>query len=152
MDCDCKSVFNRLSKGDRLKLRGAAMTTAISGFILEDTKAHPVRYPFYAAYLAVVITPLPFPFASTIVLAATLAWARYSKSVMATRLHTALKDTFNHAALVCNHKSYIYQDKADPQAYHVKNGDLAWYASKRAYADTRQATIHALKALKKLIM
>lgn len=152
MDCDCKSVFNRLSQADRLKLRGAALTKAVTGFVRDDTERNPIRYPFYAAYLLIVGTPLPFPFAATALLGATVVWARYSKSEYAQRLNGRLKEAFNHAAMVCEHKEHMEPDPEKEGCLKVKNGALAWGTTKRAFADTWQATKHAGNAFKKFVI
>lgn len=150
MKCDCRSVFNRLSKADRLKLKGAELTKAVTGFIRDDTKAHPGRFPFYATYLFLVATPLPVPGFSTVVLAGTILWARKSRSALALRLKGRLKDAFNdNAALVCRNKDYITANDNDPDiACKIRNGALAWETTRQAYRDTRIAASHACQALK----
>lgn len=152
MDCECKSVFNRLSKADRLKLRGAALSKTVSGFIRDDTIEHPARYPFYAAYLVVIATPLPLPFVSTLTLAATVAWARYSKSPHAQKLNARLKEAFNEAALVCDHKDYIVDPPEQTDLPAIRNAALAWHTTKRCLDDTMRATGAAWNALKDYII
>lgn len=152
MDCKCKSVFNRLSKADRLKLQGAALTNAITGFVRDDTKEHPWRYPFYAAYLVVVTTPLPFLGASTLLMAATVAWAKMSSSPMALRLRGRLTEAFNEAALVREHRDFVVPDPAKPDSHTVKNLSLAWEVTKRGFSDSWQATKHAWNSLKNLVI
>ncbi|MCB9996482.1 MAG: hypothetical protein H6869_08620 [Rhodospirillales bacterium] len=152
MDCDCKSVFNRLSRADRIKLRSAAISKAVTGFVKDDTAQKPWRYPFYAAYLLAVSTPLPVPLASTALLAATVVWAKYSKGETAARLNSRISEAFNnHAALVCRHKSFIAPDKEQPDKQTVKTGALAWDTTKKSLRDIGGATAHAWKALKKAI-
>ena len=151
MKCDCKSVFNRLSKVDRFKLKSAALSKAITGFIKDDTEAHPARYPLYAAYLVVAVTPLPVPFASTALIAATAVWARYSKTDYAARLQGRLKEAFNDAALVCQHREFLQEHREKPGSHHVKNLALAWHTTKRTTCDSWHATKHAWKALMKSI-
>ena len=152
MDLDCASVFNRLSMADRMKLRGAALTKALTGFARDDTQAHPWRYPLYVAYIVTISTPLPFPFASTLLIAATLLWAKWSKSETAQRLNGRLRDSFNHAALVEEHKTFIEPDVEQPDSYRIRNWALAWDTTKKSLEDTRQATCHAWQSLRKFIM
>lgn len=150
MDCECKSVFNSLSKADRVKLRGAALTKSITSLIRDDTKKRPWRYPFYAVYMITVATPLPFFGAGAALLAATAAWAKWELSPMAKELNQRIKESFNHAALVCAHKEAIVQDPENSEKHQIKNMKLAWETTKRSASDTWQATKHAFNALKNL--
>lgn len=147
MICECKAVFNSLSAADRLKLRGAALTKSLTGFIKEDTRLHPVRFPLYAAYLVVLTTPLPFPFASTLLVLGTLAWTRYSNSAYAGRLNNRLKESFNEAALACEHKDFISPDPDKEGAYTIKNWALFKDTTVRSFKDSWAATKYAWSAL-----
>jgi len=150
--CDCKEVFNRLSEGDRLKLQAAATFKALTAFVREETKYHPARYPFYAAYLLAAVTSLFIPFTTVPLVACSLVWARYSKSESAARLKARLKDDFNNkAALVCHHKDYIIpEDQRDPEQSAIKTLALAWHTTKSAASDVGKTTAYAFKALKNL--
>lgn len=152
MDLDCASVFNRLSMADRLKLRSAALTKALTGFARDDTATYPWRYPLYAAFIITVATPLPFPFASTILVAATLLWAKTSRSELAQRLNGRLRDSFNHAALVEEHKAFIKPDPEKTGSYRIRNLALAWDTTKKSFDDTRQATVYAWRSFKNFVM
>lgn len=152
MEPDLSSVFNRLAKADQLKLKGAAMSKAITGLVRDDTRDKPWRYPFYALYLLVVATPLPVWGASTLVIAATVAWAKWEMSPLAKELNRRLKESFNEAALVEEHKDYIVPHPDTSEKYRVKNLALAWHTTKKACEDSWQATRYAWQALKKFTM
>ena len=149
MACNCKEDFNRLSKADRMKLQGAAVSKAITGFVRDDTEKNPWRYPFYAAYMLVVATPLPFFGAATLLIGATVLWARNSQSAYAQRINGRLKHAFNdHAKLLCDHREYLDDHPEEPGQKTVRNGALAWHTSKTALNDTWESTKHAARAAK----
>lgn len=151
MKCDCKSVFNRLSRYGRYSLKGAATAEAIVDFIEKDTKQHPWRFPFYAAYLAVLTTPLPFLGAATILAAATVAWAKFEIGPMAKRLNKHIKASFNEASLGCRYKDHIKQDPYNKDRLQVKPLSLAWHSTKQGARSSYMAGKHAFAALKNLI-
>ena len=151
MDCGCASIFNRLSKVDRLKLKGAALTNGITGFLRDDTKIHPVRYPFYAAYLIAVLTPLPVPFVSTALLVSTFLWTKFSQSETAIRMKAHLKEAFNEESLVCQHRKFIKQDLQNPDVFNIKSGALMRHIGQKSWNHGREATKHAWKAFRDFV-
>ncbi len=149
MELDCASVFNGLSKAGRLKLRGAAATAAVTGFVRDDVQAHPIRYPLYAAYL---LTVALVPIASATLIAGTILLAAKGWTPLARRLQGSLKEAFNHAALVERHKDFISEDPEQPGKYHVRTAALTWGVTKTVLNDTKEATVHAWQALKRLVV
>ncbi len=152
MAYDCKSVFNGLSKTDRLQLRGAALTKTITGLIRDDTQAQPWRYPFYACYFVVVTTPLPFPSAATMLVMATAVWAKRGMTPLARELNRRIKDSFNHAALVCAHKEFLEPHPEKTDIHRVKSLGLAWDTTKQSAIHSWDATKHAWGAVKKFVI
>lgn len=152
MKCDCKSVFNRLSRYGRYALKSAATAEAITDFIEKDTKEHPWRFPFYAAYLVVLTTPFPFLGAATILAAATLAWAKFEVGPLAKRLNTHIKESFNEVALGCRYKDHIIEDPNDKERFIVKPLSLAWHSTKQGAYSSYNAGKHAFSAFKNLIL
>lgn len=152
MSCDCRSVFNRLSRNGRYALKGAATAEAITDFIQEDTRRRPWRFPFYAAYLIVMTTPLPFLGASTILTGATIAWAKFEVGPMAKRLNKHITDSFNEASVGCRYKDCIKEDPADNSRLVVKPLALAWHSTKKGAYNSYLAGKHAFNALRKLTL
>lgn len=146
---DYKAVFNKLSFADRLSLKAAALTKAITGFIRDDTEEHPERYPVYAAYLAVVSASLAVPFTTSFILGGPAVWARYSKSESARKLNERIKCAFNDEALATKHKEFLEPDPEKRGFQKVKNASLAWDTSKQTMQHSWQATKHAWNAVKK---
>ena len=151
MDCDCGSVFNRLSKGDKVKLRGSALTKAITGFVRDDTEERPWLYPVYLTYMLTVATPLPFFGAGTVVIAGTAAWAKYGSSERAQDLNQRITESFNEAALVCAHKEVLEKDPDEPDQVRLNNMGLIKHTAKAAANDTWKATKIAFGSLKRLL-
>ncbi len=151
MSCACQSVFNTLSKADRMQLRSVALMTAITGFVRDETLRNPWRYPLYAGYLVVVAAPVPMFGLGIMVMIATVAWAKTSKTLTARRLQSYMREAFDGAALVRR-----YGDMIEP-AYEggspaVDGRALARGAAREAAQDSRIAARYAGSALKRLVM
>lgn len=152
MGCECKTEFNKLSKSDKVKLQGAALTKAITGFVRDDTKDRPWLYPFYVTYIMTIATPLPFFGAGTVVVAGTAAWAKYGKSERAKELHGRITDSFNEASLYREHKDVIENDAEKSDRPRVRNLGLIGHTAKAAAKDSWEATKIAYDALKRSIL
>ena len=138
-DNDLKPVFNRLSGADRLKLRAAALSTAVSGVVRDDTKKDPWKFPFYAVYLAIVIIPIPLLGAQVVPLLLTVGWAKMGLTPWARWVHGRVKHCFNEEALVENHKEFIEKTPGPPAGFCVNGKALAKDTAKKTYADALEA-------------
>ncbi len=115
-DRDYASEFNRFSGIDRLKLRGSALTRALTGFAKDDTREHPGRYPLYAAWMIAFLFPF-IPGKGTAMLAATALWAGASRTSYALRLRGSIREAFNHASLMEKHKDFIEPHPEKPRCH-----------------------------------
>lgn len=134
--------FNRLSGADRLKLKSAALMTAMSGFIRDDTKKDPWKYPFYSLYLVSMVTPFPFPGATMLILVVTAGVTSLRLTPWSRQVNDRLKEAFNEKALVEAHIVFIEQDRDDPRRFYVRDIDLLRGTAKKTYDDTVEATRH----------
>ena len=142
-----RSIFNGLSKADRLKLKGAALSKSISSVIRDDTKKSPAKYPLYLGYLLCVGTPI-VP-GGVLLLAATGFWLKKSKSKLANETNSRINESFKRATLVNDHLKYITEDKLQKGKFKINNTmHLAWGTTKIVWGDTLKATNYAIKALK----
>lgn len=142
-----RSIFNGLSKADRFKLKGAALSKAISGVIRDDTQSSPAKYPLYLGYLLCVGTPI-VP-GGVLLLAATGIWLKKSKSKLANETNSRIKDSFNKESLIKDHMRYIKEDNKNKGKFKINNDiHLVWGTTKVIWKDTLKATHYAMKALK----
>lgn len=65
----------------------------------EDTKAHPWRFPFYAAYMSVFIVPVPLMGATEATFFGTLGFISLRLTPWSRWVHDRLKDAFTASAL-----------------------------------------------------
>lgn len=124
MDDDLTATFNRLSEADRAKLKAAAGVRAMTDFIREDGARHPWKTPFYAAYMACLVAPIPVVPQAAILLGVTLAWAKYSKSEMARDLRHHLAEAFTAADIMKKFGDHVEPDPDRPGAMRLRNMDL----------------------------
>lgn len=145
-----KDKFNGLSKADRAKLKSAALVKAVTGLIRDDTARKPWKYPFYAAYLLIVATPVP---GGVLLLAATGLWLRYSKSQIALETGERIKTAFNECNLIREHEKFVVADSDIAGKYRVRN-NMALIAdtTKKAWQDGVETTRHAWRSFKKLFV
>lgn len=147
---DLTSVFNGLSMINRLQLRAAAALETLTGVVRDDTKKHPWMYPFYVVYMVVLLTPLPFPFASKILEAATLAWVYMGLTAWTRWVKGRLKEAFNKENLVKNHEEHIEADPDVAGRYKLDYKSLALRTAKNTAADAYETTRIAFRSFRKL--
>lgn len=147
MTCKCKDEFNKLSKADTLKLRGSALTKAVTGFVRDDTKERPWLYPIYMGYMVVIATPLPFLGAGAVVLAGTAAWAKYGTSDRAKNLQKRITDSYQKAALYREYQDVIEPHPEEAEKLRVNGWRLIGHTAKTAANDGWEATKTAFRAL-----
>src|SRR6185436_499704 len=105
-------VFNSLSFGDRFALRAAAAMETITADFRDDTRKHPWKLPFYAAYVGVMLFPIPVvPGHGAAMAALVMLYAQLGLTPGARELRRRMREDFNESALVENHSRHI---KATP--------------------------------------
>jgi hypothetical protein len=143
-----KDIFNSLSKADQLKLKGSTLSMAITDIVQKDTKRSPWKFPFYAAYLMFIATPLPFFGAGGAIMAATVLYISKSKGPWAKWANNELKQAFNECAMIDSHKDHVIIDKNKGSGFKIKSdAGLFVYTSKRSLANAGQAAKNAISAI-----
>jgi len=145
----CAKAFNSLSWKDKKFLQVYSAALSVSNFMREDTEKHPWRYPFYAAYMAVWLSPYP-PMISTVMTLATMAFAATKISQYATRLNSDIKGAFNKSAIMQEFKDHFRVHCPDTQQLKVKMWSLTKYAAVEMGKDAKHASIHAWDATERL--
>jgi len=130
--------FNRLSRWDRTALGSATLITSLSGIAREDTKLHPLRYPFYAVYLGLMIAPVPLihiPLSLAVVgviWSEATPWARWAKGRM--------KADFEQVTMIEKHREYIVPKRQTADEFKVRNAPLLGHIAKTVAKDAAAAT------------
>lgn len=134
--------FNRLSTFDRLKLKSSAMVIAMGGLMKDDTRTRPWMYPFYAAYVAIVVAPIPVPGIHIVPVLVLYGWAQMGLTPWARKVKGHFRDSFNEAAMVKEHRHCFEEAPPASGQFRVKNTELAFHTAKRIGADAKDATLH----------
>lgn len=134
--------FNRLSTFDRLKLKSSAMVIAMGGLMKDDTRATPWMFPFYAAYVAIVVLPIPIPGIHIVPVLALYGWAHMGLTPWARKVKEHFRDSFNEAAVMKEHEHCLEEDPVADGQFRVKNVPLARHAVKRVGGDAKEATLY----------
>ena len=146
-DADLRTLFNSLSLPDRIKLRAAAFSAAMTGIVREDTERHPERFPLYILYLALLTIPTPVPGGGTAA-AALVTWGAASlKTEWSRRLRVRLADSLDGEKTVRTLRRFIVADQKNPGQWRVDNAALVWFSSSNSLQDSRVATRAAYSAL-----
>lgn len=130
---DITPIFNRLSWLDRSKLTMTAGMKALTDFISEDGQKYPWKNPFYAAYMALLIVPIPVVPQAAILLTGTLGWARFSKSEMAAEIRGRLAEAFTPASIMKEYGTYIEPVPGKPDSYQLRDFDLVMKTTRETW-------------------
>lgn len=137
--------FNALSRGDRAKIRCAAVFLAATAFARADTQAHPWKYPFYTAYIGCWAMGWGGVWlvaaAATVPLAPYVAWM---PTPWARKVRAGLSAAFNGAAAaeaLCDARAdYFRPDPAAPGGVRVRGGRLFGETVRRGWQDMRESS------------
>jgi hypothetical protein len=152
MDTKLSPVFNALSGADRLKLKTAAMMTAISGVACDETKQAPWKFPFYCLYIGFIALPIPIPGTNMIPFMLLLGWYGLGLTERARLSNRQIKDKFNHATLVEDHKDFIREEPEASGRFRVLTVPLVIGANKIAWRDMLEAKRAFVKAVRDFVM
>lgn len=133
------SVFDRLSRIDRIKLYTASYMDTAAEIIRDDTKEHPWKFAFYS----LIMVPSPVPAHALFGLGIMHGWSKLRLTEGARRTHDRLKEAFNEQALADTYKDFIVPDGAVPDRLRVDNTGLLKHSGKKSASDVWQATKHA---------
>jgi hypothetical protein len=140
-------IFNGLSSGDRWALRAAAAMETITADFRDDTKNHPWKFPFYAAYLAAMLVPIPLlPGHGVLMAGLVIAYARAGLTPGARELKDRLREAFTAESLVREHRSYIEKDRGGGHAFRVEKWQLSESAGRQSLHNMRRLFDHAIGA------
>lgn len=141
-------VFNDLSGADQWKLRLAAWSTALTGIVRDDTKAHPWKYPFYAVYLTGLLAPYPLPGAGMAIILLSVGALRLSNSPWAQWAKGRLGKAFNTETVMRDFAKHITPDASrDPARFRVSSFSLFRATTGVMVRDSWLATRYAFRAL-----
>ena len=142
--------FNSLGRKDRYKLKTAAMILAVSGFVNEDSRKHPWRFPFYVGYVAIIAAPLPLLGAGVALLGATYIWTRMEMTSYTRRLNKRLKEAFNEKSIMDAHGHHVVPASNGKVDHCVNGKSLMKEVSNSVYRDTKDTSIIVWNSFKKL--
>jgi hypothetical protein len=133
-------MFERLHWHNRQILRFAALMTAMSGFMREDSDQHPDRAIPYAIFVAMLIVPVPF--VSTVALAGA-AGACVLPNPWSQKLKGRLLTAFNAESLEASHKEFMKPDSGE-----LKHLRLAMETGKRTMHDSAHLACKAWESIR----
>ena len=152
-DASCAALtarFNRLSFAGRNALRAASLTHTLSRLVREGTEKRPWLYPFYMAYMVCLISPLPFPGVSTVLLLATAGYAAIPALPGSKALRGHFNEAVKPAAIMARYAEHIHADKAPnaKESLAVRGWGVTCAVAQQGWRDIRQATRYAVNALR----
>jgi hypothetical protein len=143
-------LFNQLSLFDRCTLKSASLFKAVTRIARDDSKEHPLRYPLYAGFLALIMAPIPLPGANIIPIALFFGMARTRLTPWARMADDRLTTAFNSAVVMEDHKHLIHPDAKDPARYNVDNVQLAKETARVTFGDVYDATRYGWRGFKRM--
>lgn len=142
-------LFNQLSLFDRFTLKSASTFKAVTRLARDDCKDHPLRYPFYAAFLLFIMAPIPLPGANIVPIALFFGMARTRLTPWARRADDRLMASLNSELVMEAHKHLIHPDAKDPTRHNVHNIQLAKEVGRTTLGDLYDATRHGWRGMKR---
>ncbi len=121
-------MFNRLHWHNRQILRFAALMTAMSGFMREDSEQNPHRAIPYMLFIGLLIAPVPF--VSAVALAGAAVACRLPNP-WSQKLKGRLMDAFRAESLGTTHGGFIRPDSGE-----LRHADLAVKTGKNTFNDS----------------